>query len=189
MLQRIRVISMVAVLVVGLVAISGSVYAEGPPEEGYFGYAPLSEGEISGDATDGREAAPQRFWPCDYETKGDNPHRSRTGFAASAHGWWLDHSNGDCPEYADVEVTLLAKMCYYNPDPQYCFWDIVDHKELRIREGGGAGRRTTARHDCTSTNEVAYYSMVDVDLVGTWDGPYKWFSPVVEVPCCPAPKT
>ena len=55
--------------------------------------------------------------------------------------------------------------------------------------GGGAGRRTTARHDCTSTNEVAYYSMVDVDLVGTWDGPYKWFSPVVEVPCYPAPKT
>ena len=81
------------------------------------------------------------------------------------------------------------RMCYYNPDPQYCFWDIVDHKELRIREGGGAGRRTTARPDCISTNEVAYYSMVDVDLVGTWDGPYKWFSPVVEVPCYPAPKT
>ena len=128
----------------------------------------------------------QWWWSCNYETKGDNPHLSSTGFAASAHGWWLDHSDGDCPEYADVEVWLQAKLCYYiDSEPQYCWWDTVDRNEERIRAGGGSGRRTTARHDCVSNQTVAYRSIVDVDLVGTWDGPGVWISIAVDVDCYP----
>lgn len=82
---------------------------------------------------------------CRYTTQGDYPHRSSTGFAASAHGWWKDRSPGSCPEYADVEVTLQAHLCFGNPHGRkHCWWDTLDHQEQRIRAEGGSGRRTTA---------------------------------------------
>lgn len=189
----------VARISVGVIAVAlalmvpfgaGPVFAQEPEEKGSFAYAPLSGAEMPREEADdsGGGADEEAWWPCNYETRGDYVHLSSTGFAASAHGWWLDNSDGDCPEHADVEVTLQALVCYYNPDPgPPCYWDTLGTPaNQRIKARNLSGQRTTARHNCASSQTVAYRSIVDVDLVGQWDGPFKLYTATVEIPCYPA---
>ena len=195
--KRIRWITFALTVVLGVTLVSGLSQsnvsnAQGPEEdedEGIFFYAPLSEDEMSEHQNNTPEAdfgSLAIAW-CNYDTMGDNPHLSSTGFAVSAHGWWIDNSPGSCPEYADVEVTLQAWSCYGDPNgSHHCLWETLDHKEKRIRAGGGSGRRTTARHDCVSYQQVSYRSIIDVDLVGIWDGPYKAYR-YNNVACYPGP--
>lgn len=95
---------------------------------------------------------------------------------------WLKST---CPTFADVEVWLQAYSC--NIFGLDCGWDTLEHRESRVREGGGGGRRTTARVWCTLTGGpmVAWRNMVDVDVVDMW---YNLFraTQVVDRPCCPS---
>ena len=187
---RIATALIAAALALMLPTSGGVVSAQEPSVKGVIAYAPLPVGQNSSDETDaahGGEDSLAMAW-CNYLTAGDNPHLSSSGFAASAHGWWVDLSPGECPEYADVEVWLQAHLCYYiGSEPQFCWYDTLDHKEKRIRAGGGSGKRTTVRHNCVSSQTVGYRSIIDVDLVGVWDGPGKTYK-YADLPCYPAPK-
>ena len=63
---------------------------------------------------------------CDYDTKGDRPHRSNDPpGSASVHGWWIDNSEGDgsCPSLADVHLELEALWCImYENGNSYCWF-------------------------------------------------------------------
>ncbi len=77
-------------------------------------------------------------------------------------------------------------MCYYiDYEPQYCWWDTVDSPKKRIKEGGGSANRVTARNACSSSEIVAYRSVVDVDLVGEVDPPDKLITPSIDLLCHP----
>ncbi|MCY4575471.1 MAG: hypothetical protein OXC55_02510 [Chloroflexi bacterium] len=160
-------------------------------------YASMSEGEIARDSHDNAsfaslpEVLQQSLLSCSYETKGDYPHTSNSDTEASAHGWWTvdDDYPSDCPQRADVEVELQAKVCAYDRrtgELKGCFWDTLDRKEKRIRPGGGAGKRTIARHDCIDSDLTYYRSIVDVDLVDTWDLPFK-VTNAADLECLPRP--
>ena len=148
---------------------------------------PLPDGEksrVDRDASKGVSYNVARA-RCNYKTEGDYPHRSSQGFAASAHGWWTHSSPGACPTHADVEVTLQGYLCTRYPSgAEESRWNTLDHQESRILAGGGSGRRTTARHNCISSQTVSYRSIIDVDLVDVWDG---WFKKYVrnDVDCYP----
>ncbi len=120
---------------------------------------------------------------CRFTMEGDYPHLSNHRREVSTHGWWeIESDNQNCPEYAYVEVWLQANWCDFITG---CRWITLAHQEKRIREGGGSGRRTTARYDCAS-NEllVGYRNVVDVDLVGVPDLPNK-LKITREVECYP----
>ncbi len=120
---------------------------------------------------------------CKFKTGADNPHRSSTGFAVSAHGWWEEKSRpkGQCPEFADVEAWLHVVWCDILTG---CRWVLLDNQEKRVREGGGSNKRTTVRYDCASSEVVGYRIKVDVDLVNAPDLP-NWVTRKSDVRCYP----
>ena len=81
-----------------------------------------------------------------------------------------------------------ALVCYYDPDPgPPCYWDTLGAPvNERIRAKNLSNQRVTARNDCVSSDTVAYRSIVDVDLVGMIDGPFKLYTQVQELFCSPA---
>ena len=183
-------IALLALMVVAMLATNWTdVFADGPEDEqlrGYF-YAPLSGNETGGIEREQEAYSGEAMLGCDYETKGDNPHRSGTGFAVSAHGWWEDNSPGQCPEFADVDIILQANKCYYESDEptNNCYWDSLNRNKKRIKAGtGGSGRRVPARYDCASSKTVGYRSVIDVDLVGVPDGIGKLYI-TREIDCYP----
>lgn len=133
--------------------------------------AGLEETGQWGSSTDATEAL--RF--CKFYTRGDYVHRSSTGIAASAHGWW---QNVDCPAtYAVVTVQLQE---YYSDGT----WrNVGEPGRKTVRSGGGAGNRATARVDCLSTKLTGWRSVVDVDLVDVADDPGKLYTPAVNIEC------
>ena len=183
---------MVVVLVAAVLFTmnSSSAFADEPEvdqPQGYA-YAPLSGDEADGFVGEQEAYSHLASLGCDYEAGGDYPHLSGTGFATSAHGWWEDNSPGQCPEYADVDIILQARMCYYEDGQptDRCYWDSLVRKERRIRAGtGGSGRRVPVRHNCASTQTTGYRSVIDVDLVGVPDGIGKLYR-TNNVDCLPA---
>jgi len=139
----------------------------GEMEDNWAAYSdPDEEGQLTSD-DDSDQSAVSGQATCDYTTEGDDPHRS--GNDASAHGWWIDNSTGGCPEYADVEVVLQAHRCEW----WGCGWWTLAKREKRVREGGGRGKRATARYSCWSSIPTGWRSIIDVDLVGQSDPPDK----------------
>lgn len=112
---------------------------------------------------------------CDYETRGDRPHKSSTGNAVSAHGWWTTETPERCPSHAYVEVWLDAFVCYYVKGVRTrCLWEQIDHNEKRVYPGGGSNRITVVRKDCARNDElVSFRTVIDVDLEGVWDSPWQ----------------
>lgn len=108
---------------------------------------------------------------CDFETRSDYPHRSNNPpGSASVHGWWNATTIYDCPEEADVWVSISALWCIYSSRPR-CFYRTLDINEDRVEARNLGGARVNARHPCTSsTSWYRYRSIVDVDLVGEIDG-------------------
>ena len=152
-----------------------SVEADEPEVESTSQFSPLS-GNLESGTIEGTspfkslDTAFTNFFLCSFTTGADNPHLSSTGFATSAHGWWVAHSPS-CPTYADVEVRLWGYYCgSAGVGPEFCFWKFLTSDEKRVKSGGGSGRRTTARNDCTQIQLVGYRSVVDVNLVGQIDG-------------------
>lgn len=87
------------IALVGIVCLAslGSTNAEEEEQSIVWRYASMSENEVTRNANDGvsfeslPQAAQQLLLSCDYETKGDYPHKS--GSHVSAHGWWVVDSN------------------------------------------------------------------------------------------------
>ena len=82
-----------------------------------------------------------------------------------------------------VEVHLQVWLCNVH-NPNGCRWKTLNESESRIRPGGGAGRRTTARILCSASAEIGYRSIIDVDLVGQSDPDDKVYK-VANVRCRP----
>jgi len=137
------------------------------------GESPLGQTESStGQVQPGAAAAAA---VCLAYTRGDNAHRSATGFEASGHGWW---TNVNCSAtLADVTVWLQQ---YYS-DGVWRTRGTVG--EARVRSGGGAGNRATARALCADSRSTGWRSVVDVDLVGLIDDFSQFVTPAVNIPC------
>ena len=110
---------------------------------------------------------------CEYETEGDRPHISSSSAGdkkvASAHGWWTTETPHKCPSHAWVTVWLDGWSC--NDSMTYCVWNELDHNKKRRRPGSGSGHWVNVRNTCANTDEeVTYRSVIDVDLIGVWDG-------------------
>ena len=167
-------------------------------QSGWSALAPSSE--WSAPAQDsGRESSVTALWPwsspCRHEAEGDRPHISRyRGFEeASVHGWW-NALNDDCPDKADVWVELQAVRCTELGILVYCRWKKVDKSPTaRIKpkftnniQNRSYGR-VNARRVCTSTREVRWRAIVDVDIPGQIDGSEKFYSREVVLKCYPPP--
>jgi len=190
MFKRLMAVMLVAALIVAVGSFVGVAEAdepEGDQPHGYA-YAPLSGDETDGVVREVEASSHLASLGCNYEAGGDYPHLSSTGTDASAHGWWEDNSPGQCPEYADVDIILQARMCYYENGvlTDRCYWDSLKRKKKRLRAGtGGSGRRVNVRHNCASTETIGYRSVIDVDLVGVPDGIGKLYR-TNNVDCFPA---
>ena len=138
---------------------------------GYFAPASAVASDTDSAAKDS-DTSLQSSIGCRFKTGADNSHRSSTGFAVSAPGWWNETSTpkGQCPEFADVWARLQVAWC---DDLTGCRWITLDKQEKRVREGGGSSKRTTVRFDCASSRVMGYRNVVDVDLVGMPDLPNR----------------
>lgn len=91
----------------------------------------------------------------------DNPHRSSTGVAVSAHGWW---NKGDC---SNNRANVYNCIYEWYSDNTWRRKDCSVTKELRPRKDGGG--RTTARRNCDNTALTSWRNHVDVDVIGEID--------------------
>lgn len=112
---------------------------------------------------------------CAAYTRGDNVHRSSTGFAASGHGWW---DNVNCSAtYADVTVQLQQ---YYGDG----VWrNQGSAGKARVLSGGGSGQRATGRADCIISSYTGWRGIVDVDLVALIDDSSVLVTPSANIYC------
>ena len=111
---------------------------------------------------------------CTFYTKGDYAHRSSTGFAASAHGWW---TNVNC-RTSSAKVTVWLQQ-YYSDG----VWRTKATGTGTWAPGGGAGNRTTARALCADSRSTGWRSVVDVDLVGLADDRGRLTTSAVNLAC------
>lgn len=186
------VLLLAALLGIGLAA-PNAARADGPPEKPRVAGGAQEKGPEEGAFTvftgEGDEATASTdpvetrtvAGTCNYETKGDYSHMSSTGWAASAHGWWLEY--GGCPSTAWVTVYLQAWYC---TNGSGCWWQTIATGRQQVVPGGGSGNRATARHDCSSSTWVTYRSIVDVDLVGVVDPPDQLVTQAQSLPCYPS---
>ena len=110
-------------------------------------------------------AKSSRSLPCWFWQRVEWPHRS--GADVSVHGYW-EHAFGFCPPTAVVTVWLQQYEC---STPWWCRWVNRAESSGEVREGGGHGKRVTARVRCISTQTTKWRGAVDVDLVGYYDDP------------------
>lgn len=129
------------------------------------------------------ESDPIQAGECWYRQAVDNAHiSSELPTAASSHGWWRREYISNCPEYANVDTYLEGYWC----DIWGCRWITVTSNSGDVREGGGSGRRVTARQACSATDrQVGWRSFVDVDLIGVWDPPGYTYSEPQNLYCVP----
>lgn len=112
--------------------------------------------------------------PCDPDTKADHPH-SPLSVDVSAHGSWY---KGNCDSnWADVYNCIFE---YYKDGT----WRQKKcSKTVRVKPGGGRGKRSTARRDCDNATRTAWYNMSEVDVVGEWDNGEKEYTDWVAIYC------
>ena len=179
-----HILTVIAVVTLLVLMFVLPAHAEEPEEDVSSGsFAPYSGSETYGAEMDTDYLLEAFAQSCNYTTRGDNPHVSRTGNEVSVHGWWtIDSDSGPCPTYADVEVWLQGWYCI---EGVTCWWRTIDEDEKRVRAGGGAGNRTNARAFCVSDKVTGFRNVVDVDLVGVSDPPDKLYI-IADVPCRPA---
>ncbi|OZV71920.1 hypothetical protein CA850_32800 [Micromonospora echinospora] len=115
---------------------------------------------------------------CTYRQANDDPHLSSGD--ASVHGFWL-YIAGTCPSKANVDVYLQAFWC----DPFGCGWVTVDSGSGDYAPGSGSGTRANARINCSSSTEVGWRGVTDVDLPGIADPPGMYYGTPKDLPCSP----
>ena len=146
------------------------------------------EGEESGPGSQGGSYG-LYVLGCDYDTRGDHPHKSNDPPGdVSVHGWWIDNSGGDgsCPSLADVSVELSALWCAERENGStFCWFHRLDHDSQRIGARNITHQRINARHPCHDDGSYyRYKNVVDVDLVGQADSPFHYWV-VKDVQCRP----
>lgn len=125
-------------------------------------------------------------WPwtsCQHTGNSDRVHKS--GGDVSVHSWW-EALNNSCPHKAHVWAELQAVYCTYYPDgTRYCrFVPVIRSAMKLLREGGNTRYdRVTTRITCTSRQTVGWRVAVDVDIPRRIDGPEKYYSEGVDLPC------
>lgn len=125
---------------------------DGMPIDRPDGATPLGQSETT---------APEARIGCTPYSGRDRPHRSSTGFAASGHGWWR---KGNCSNNrADVY------NCLYEQGLNGIWYRRDCSTVRRLAPGGGAGNRTTARRNCSTSASRQWRNHVDVDVVGEID--------------------
>ncbi len=105
---------------------------------------------------------------CKYRQRADYIHISSTSpRAVSVHGYWkIEPGSGTCPAKANVDTRLQAYGCGSFTG---CGWVDVAFKSTDVAAGGGSGRVSVARRECSSTTTVVYREQIDVDLIGVSD--------------------
>ena len=179
----------------------GTVSANGPPpgidpEQPRYDWGPYDPSKLQ-DPPDGAPSQPGGLGQnlsaeygrsratagdCTYDTRVDNPHISAG--QVSVHGWWEVVGLSECPRRATVTTVLQAVMC--DSWTGACWWSEVKRNHGSIRRGGGAGKRVTARVDCSSTDLVGVRGVADVDLPGS-DPSNLAYSEGFDRPCYPDP--
>lgn len=126
------------------------------------------DGRVIGDYVDlqAESQAAALALGCTPSSGRDNPHRSSTGVALSAHGWW---NFGTCKNRkADV------LNCVYEWYTDRTWRNKACSPVAELAPGGGAGNRTTARINCSTTHLTSWRNHVNVDV--------KWEVDTNEVP-------
>ena len=110
---------------------------------------------------------------CSFRTDGDRVHIS--GTEASGHGWWI---NVNCRPGTKAVVTVQLQELKDGD------WKNVGTVgKATVLSGGGRGKRATGRAACVGTAEMRWRSVVDVNLVGALDDPFKFTTGEVPLPC------
>ncbi len=100
-----------------------------------------------------------------FGTRGDLPHISYKDSGplgdVSAHGWWENYSG--IQARAKVKIKLQAKIFFFK-------WsNVTKWNEATLRQGGGRGKRVTARYQTQSTRRTLWRSVIDVDIINHRD--------------------
>jgi hypothetical protein len=106
----------------------------------------------------------------------DNPHRSSTGVAVSAHGWW---TKGSC-----TANTAHVFNCLYEWYTDNTWRQKACSPTKQLSPGGGSANRTVARANCSNTLNTSWRNHVDVDVDGqidTAEAPYNQASVLCRV--------
>ncbi|SDQ22574.1 MULTISPECIES: hypothetical protein [Actinopolyspora] len=93
---------------------------------------------------------------CAPYTGADYPHRSSTGVAVSAHGWW---KKGTCSN-----GTATVKACLYEYYTDDTWRRKACNTDGNLKPGGGSARRVPVRKNCPSTAMTTWRVHVDVDV-------------------------
>ena len=55
-----------------------------------------------------------------------------------------------------------------------CDWVELDRNKKRRRPGSGSGHWVNVRKNCVHNDRfITFLSVIDVDLIGVWDGPWR----------------
>ncbi|MEV4210214.1 hypothetical protein [Micromonospora sp. NPDC049662] len=114
---------------------------------------------------------------CTYRQANDDPHGSGE---KSVHGYWL-YVAGTCPSMANVDIELQAYWC----DSLGCRWLTVASGSGDYLAGGGSGRRSNARINCSNSTTVGWRGATDVDLIGVADPSGWYYGGAVNRACSP----
>jgi hypothetical protein len=108
---------------------------------------------------------------CAFDTIAENPHRS--GSDVSVHGYWLARSSGCAGVKAVVTTTLQSNAG--------SGWKTRAVTKKTLSSGGATA--SVARTACVTGAYINWRGVVDVDLIGLADDPFKQKSNVVSLPC------
>lgn len=109
---------------------------------------------------------------CQFRMEGDYVHKS--GSDASGHGWWV---NTDC-NAVQAHVTIQLQQNIYG------WWaDAGPLGQKTVYSGGGSGNRAATRAHCNSNTTTSWRSVIDVDLIGVADTPFKLYTSTRVLDC------
>ncbi len=99
---------------------------------------------------------------CRFNTLADRIHRSAG--QASGHAWW---ENIDC----DTNQAVVTARLQQNVGGSWEYAGSTGKKT--VYSGGGSANRAVARANCNTSTQTQWRTVVDVDLVGIIDDPFR----------------
>lgn len=179
---RSRVLSIVGLLVLAmaLAALQGPALAGSkPPKDPVPAPVPGAEASTGEFVVPGSESSDGDFTvmsSCSsFNMVGDYAHRSSTGFAVSAHGWWV---NQGC---SATQARVTVQLQQYYTDGTWR--NKGTPGDAVVYSGGGSGNRAATRVSCSTSTTTGWRSVVDVDLIGQDDPAGKNVTPAQNVAC------
>lgn len=99
---------------------------------------------------------------CRFNTLAYRVHRSSG--QASGHAWW---ENIDC----DTNQAVVTVRLQQHVGGSWKYAGSTGKKT--VYSGGGSANRAVARADCNASSRTQWRTVVDVDLVGIFDDPFR----------------